>query len=174
MFLSLYVCRVKNIFLLLSYDTSMDESSVSQWTVLLLAIRMPPSVKGEYAYNCHQTTDPFVSRPPLIVERQKCSQSHKNGPKTKSWQEFAATLDPATPSSHVWQVIPALDDRAKAPLRDTPSSHARKTATSDKRKADMVMAVYAEVSRLKVSREDNNAAYTRVRAPAGCPHDRGL
>ena len=84
--------------------------------------------------------------------------------KSRAWRDFASTLDSSTPDSKVWQVVRTMDGRGKEALPDTPIQADDKIAYTDKNKADLVMATYAEVSRVIISRQDSKDAYLAVRS----------
>ena len=81
--------------------------------------------------------------------------------KQKAWRDFVGTLNPHDSSSKVWSTLRAMDGRRRVALPDKPlrKTVGGKEANTDIKKAELACAVYAEVSRVKIKREDSKAAY---------------
>ena len=136
-----------------------------------------PRPKGWWSPRCKEALDNLRAArrhledhpgDPLAAEihaaTRQASESTIREEKSKAWEGFVSTLDSSTPSSRVWQVARALDGRGHARLPDTPLQAEDKTVYEDKKKADLAMSSYAEVSRIRIRREDSRQAYQAVRS----------
>ena len=83
--------------------------------------------------------------------------------KAKAWQSFASTLHSKVPASRVWNVIRAIDGRARAPLPDSSLEHDGKKAFTDEEKAALATKIFAGVSSVRIPRLATRDAYTAVR-----------
>ena len=105
---------------------------------------------------------------PAAMELHQAAKEHYKAvleeAKTKSWQDFTATMDPRTPTSRVWAVVRSLDGRAKEPLPDAPVEGAGgRKAREDREKTELAAASYAATSRVIIPHQETKEAYMAVR-----------
>ena len=83
--------------------------------------------------------------------------------KRHAWRRFTQSLDTRTSTGRVWNVLKAMDGRSRRPLPDTPLIVNDGVARDDCGKSKAAAAHYARVSRLKMSKANNQPACALVR-----------